>query len=46
MPSAGFETAIPVIERVQTYAIKETASGIEPRWLLALTNYKIAILNI
>jgi hypothetical protein len=28
MPSAGFETAIPAIERPQTYALDRAATGI------------------
>jgi len=28
MPSAGFETTIPLIERLHTYALACTASGI------------------
>jgi len=30
MPSAGFETAIQVIKRLQTYALDRTANGIDP----------------
>ena len=29
MPSAGFETAIPTIERQQTHALDRTATGID-----------------
>jgi hypothetical protein len=28
VPSAGFETAVPVMERLQTYALDCTATGI------------------
>ena len=28
MPSAGFETAIPAIKRLQTYALEHTTIGI------------------
>jgi len=29
MPSAGYETAIPAIKRLQNYAIDHTATGID-----------------
>jgi len=29
MPSAGFETAIPAIERLQNYALEGKATGVD-----------------
>jgi hypothetical protein len=37
MPSAGFETAIPAIKRLQTYALDRTATRIG---ILMYTNQK------
>jgi len=36
MPSAGFEPAIPTIERLKTYALGRTATGIGLISIMAL----------